>query len=151
MKGQNLERGNRERQRDKSNLRGALAPPPPCKPWTRGETLLPSRGMSRNKKGGSRVGGDEAMYLGKGHGPVLTTLPKDISRRNHLSIDLEVFDSTDSKTLDQEAITRPRSNHSTARRPKITPHANGQSLSSFYHHHSTLLGALPVTPDLNVL
>ena len=33
----------RERQRDKSNLGGALAPPPPWRPCTRGETLLPSR------------------------------------------------------------------------------------------------------------
>ena len=31
--------GNRER----SNLGGALAPPTPWRPWTRGETLLPSR------------------------------------------------------------------------------------------------------------
>ena len=43
MKGQNLERGNRERQRDRSNLGGALAPPTPWEPSTRGETLLPSR------------------------------------------------------------------------------------------------------------
>ena len=34
---------NRERQRDSSNLGGALAPPTPWRPWTRGETLLPSR------------------------------------------------------------------------------------------------------------
>ena len=34
------ERRNRERQRDRSNLGGALAPP---KPRIRGETLLPSR------------------------------------------------------------------------------------------------------------
>ena len=33
----------RERQRDRSNLGGALAPPTPWKPRTRGETLLPSR------------------------------------------------------------------------------------------------------------
>jgi len=37
------ERGNRERQRDRSNLGGALAPPTPWEPRTRGETLLPSR------------------------------------------------------------------------------------------------------------
>ena len=43
MKGKNLECRNRERQRDISNLGGALAPPPPWRPWTRGETLLPSR------------------------------------------------------------------------------------------------------------
>ena len=43
MKGQNLERRNRERQRDRSNLGGTLAPPPPWRPWTKGETLLPSR------------------------------------------------------------------------------------------------------------
>ena len=33
----------RERQRDRSNLGGALAPPMPWRPRTRGETLLPSR------------------------------------------------------------------------------------------------------------
>jgi len=43
VKGQNLERENRERQRDRSNLGGALAPPTPWRPWTGGETLLPSR------------------------------------------------------------------------------------------------------------
>ena len=43
MKGQNLKRRNRERQRERSNLGGALAPPMPWRPRTRGETLLPSR------------------------------------------------------------------------------------------------------------
>ena len=43
MKGQNQRTQNRERQRDISNLGGALAPPTPWRPWTRGETLLPSR------------------------------------------------------------------------------------------------------------
>ena len=43
MKGQIWERRNRERQRDRSNLGGALIPPMPWRPWTRGETLLPSR------------------------------------------------------------------------------------------------------------
>ena len=43
MKGQRGERRNRERQRDRSNLGGALAPPTPWIPWTRGETLLTSR------------------------------------------------------------------------------------------------------------
>ena len=43
VKGQNLEHRNRERQRDRSNLGGSLAPPTPWRPWTRGETLLPSR------------------------------------------------------------------------------------------------------------
>jgi len=37
------ERRNRRTQRERSNLGGALAPPPPWRPWTRGETLLPSR------------------------------------------------------------------------------------------------------------
>ena len=32
-----------QKQRDRSNLGGALAPPMPWKPRTRGETLLPSR------------------------------------------------------------------------------------------------------------
>ena len=39
------ERRNRrtQRERERSNVGGALAPPPPWRPWTRGETLLPSR------------------------------------------------------------------------------------------------------------
>ena len=32
-----------QKQRDRSNLGGALAPPKPWEPRTRGETLLPSR------------------------------------------------------------------------------------------------------------
>ena len=40
MKGQNQRT---QKQRDRSNLRGALAPPKPWEPRTRGETLLPSR------------------------------------------------------------------------------------------------------------
>ena len=43
VKGENPKRGNRERQRDISNLGGALAPPMPWRPWARGKTLLPSR------------------------------------------------------------------------------------------------------------
>ena len=43
VKGQIGERRNRERQRDRSNRGGALAPPMPWRPRTRGETLLPSR------------------------------------------------------------------------------------------------------------
>ena len=43
MKGQNQGTQKQERQRDRSNLGGALAPPPPWRPWTRGEILLPSR------------------------------------------------------------------------------------------------------------
>ena len=43
MKGQNPKEINRERQRDRSNLGGALTPPTPWEPRTRGETLLPSR------------------------------------------------------------------------------------------------------------
>ena len=39
-KGQNLRT---QKQRDRSNLGGALAPPKPWEPRTRGETLLPSR------------------------------------------------------------------------------------------------------------
>ena len=37
------ERRNRERQIDRSNLGGPLAPPMPWEPRTKGETLLPSR------------------------------------------------------------------------------------------------------------
>ena len=37
------EHRNRERQRDISNLGGALTPPTPWRTWTIGETLLPSR------------------------------------------------------------------------------------------------------------
>ena len=40
MKGKNLRT---QKQRDRSNLGGALAPPKPWEPRTRGEILLPSR------------------------------------------------------------------------------------------------------------
>ena len=40
VKGKNLRT---QKQRDRSNLGGALASPVPWRPWTRGETLLPSR------------------------------------------------------------------------------------------------------------
>ena len=52
VKGQNLVRINRERQRDRSNLGGALAPPTPWIPWTRGETLLPSREKVKEEEEG---------------------------------------------------------------------------------------------------
>ena len=41
--GERAESENAETERDRSNLRGALTPPTPWRPWTRGETLLPSR------------------------------------------------------------------------------------------------------------
>src|SRR3990170_494793 len=55
VKGQKTGTRNRREQRGRSNLGGAPAPPPPWRPSTRGETLLPSRGRSRKKKeeGGS--------------------------------------------------------------------------------------------------
>ena len=46
---------NRKEQRGRSNLGGAPAPPPPWRPWTRGKTLLPSRGRPRKKKEGSSL------------------------------------------------------------------------------------------------
>ena len=46
------ERRNRERQRDRSNLGGAIAPPTPWRPWTRGETLLPSREKVKEEEEG---------------------------------------------------------------------------------------------------
>src|SRR3954466_10863056 len=56
VKGQNLERRNRERQRDRSNLGGALAPSMPWRPWTRGETLLPSREkVNEEEEGGGAL------------------------------------------------------------------------------------------------
>ena len=41
---------NRREQRGKSNLGGAPAPPPPWRPWTRGGTLLPSRGEAKEEE-----------------------------------------------------------------------------------------------------
>ena len=41
--GERAESQNAETERDRSNLGGALAPPTPWIPWTRGETLLTSR------------------------------------------------------------------------------------------------------------
>ena len=38
--------------RGRYNLGGAPAPPPPWRPWTRGGTLLPSRGRPSNKEEG---------------------------------------------------------------------------------------------------
>ena len=43
---------NRDIQRDRSNLGGALAPPMPWKPRTRGETLLPSREKVKEEEQG---------------------------------------------------------------------------------------------------
>ena len=45
-------RRNRERQRDRSNLGGALAPPTPWRLWTRGETLLPSKEKVKEEEEG---------------------------------------------------------------------------------------------------
>ena len=51
---QNLEGRDRERQRDRSNLGGALTPSLPWRPWTRGETLLPPREkVKEEEEGGS--------------------------------------------------------------------------------------------------
>ena len=50
-----MERRNRERQRDISNLGGALAPPMPWRPRTRGETLLPSREEVKEEKEGGGI------------------------------------------------------------------------------------------------
>ena len=47
MKGQNTRT---KKQRDRSNLGGALAPPMPWRPRTRGETLLPSREEVREEE-----------------------------------------------------------------------------------------------------
>ena len=49
MKGQNL---GTQKQRDRSNLGGALAPPKPWEPRTRGETLLPSREKVKEEEEG---------------------------------------------------------------------------------------------------
>ena len=43
---------NEETERDRSNLGGALAPPMPWRPWSRGETLLPSREKVKEEGGG---------------------------------------------------------------------------------------------------
>ena len=51
-KGRIWERRNRERQRDRSNLEGALAPPPPWRPWNRGGPLLQSREESKEEEEG---------------------------------------------------------------------------------------------------
>ena len=42
----------KQRQRDISNLRGALAPPMPWRPWNGGETLLPSREKVKEEEEG---------------------------------------------------------------------------------------------------
>ena len=50
--GEREESGNAETERDRSNLGGALAPPTPWRPWTRGETLLPSTGKVKEEEEG---------------------------------------------------------------------------------------------------
>ena len=52
VKRQNMKQRNRERQRDRSNLGGALTPPMPWRPRTRGETLLPSREKVKEEEEG---------------------------------------------------------------------------------------------------
>ena len=42
----------RREQRGRSNLGGAPAAPPPWRPWTRGGTLLPSRGEAKEEEEG---------------------------------------------------------------------------------------------------
>ena len=50
--GERAEDENAETERDRSNLGGALAPPTPWRPWTRGETLLPSREKVKEEEEG---------------------------------------------------------------------------------------------------
>jgi hypothetical protein len=50
--GQKQERETKEKQRERSNLGGAPAPLPPWRPWTRGETILPSRGEVKEEEEG---------------------------------------------------------------------------------------------------
>ena len=49
---QETETRNRKKQRGRSNLGGAPAPSLPWRPWTRGGTLLPSRGEAKEEEGG---------------------------------------------------------------------------------------------------
>ena len=50
--GERVESENAETNRDRSNLGGALAPPTPWRPRTRGETLLPSREKVKEEEEG---------------------------------------------------------------------------------------------------
>ena len=98
------------------------------------KSLVQSKTLSQHEKQVGRIlnsfltqtsihsgANDGAMYLGQGHGPVQNTLPKDIFRGNYLSVDLEGFHSTDSKTLDHEDSLDHQEfkNHSVSKRSVI--------------------------------
>ena len=74
MKAQNRELRNRERQRDRSNLRGALAPPLPCKTRTRGETLLPYREKVKEEEGEGGLSPPLSQWCLNAVGAIIITL-----------------------------------------------------------------------------
>ena len=73
VKGQNLERRKRERRRDRSNLGGALAPPTPWRPWTRGETLLPSREKVKEEEEGGGLSPPLCRWRRNAAGAIIVT------------------------------------------------------------------------------
>ena len=73
VKGQNPERRNRERQRDRSNLGGALAPPTPWRPWTSGETLLPSREKVKEEEEGGGLSPPRFRWRRNAAGAIIVT------------------------------------------------------------------------------
>ena len=67
------ERRNRERQRDRSNLGGALAPLPPWRPWTRGETLIPSREKVKEEEEEGGLSPPLSRWCRNGAGAIIVT------------------------------------------------------------------------------
>jgi hypothetical protein len=76
MKGQNLgtqKQKDTERERERSNLRGPPAPPPPWRPRTRGETLLPSRGEVKEEEEGGGLSPPLSRWCRNAAGAIIVT------------------------------------------------------------------------------
>ena len=62
-----------ETERDRSNLRGALTPPTPWRPWTRGETLLPSREKVKEEEEGRGLSPPRFRWHRSAAGAIIVT------------------------------------------------------------------------------
>ena len=71
--GERAESGNAETERDRSNLGGALAPPMPWRPRTRGETLLPHREEVKEEEEEER-GPSPPLFRWRGNAAVATII-----------------------------------------------------------------------------
>src|SRR3989337_391252 len=64
---------NRREQIERSNLGGAPAPPPPWQPWTRGGTLLPSRGEEKQEEEGGGLSPPLTRWCRNAAGAIIVT------------------------------------------------------------------------------